>query len=92
VDLAAHRLTVDNRIIETTAREFELLKYFVTHEDAVLTRLQILKNVWGIDQTVTERTVDNFVARLRQKIERDPESPCYLQTVRGVGYRFISGV
>ena len=90
VDLAAHRLTVDGRVVETTAREFDLLKFFVTHEDAVVTRLQILRNVWGIDLSVTERTVDNFIAHLRQKIERDPESPRYLRTVRGVGYRFTA--
>lgn len=90
VDLTAHRLTVNGQIVETTAREFDLLRFFVTHEDAVISRVQILKSVWGIDQSVSERTVEIFVARLRQKIEPDPEVPCYLQTIRGVGYRFIA--
>lgn len=91
VNLDAQRLTVGGQVVVTTAREFDLLRYFITHEDAVVSRGQILGSVWGLDQSVTERTVDNFVARLRQKIEPDPNSPRYLQTVRGVGYRFASG-
>ncbi len=90
INLVAQRLTVNGQVVATTAREFDLLRFFMSHEDAVVTRGQILRGVWGIDQSVSERTVDNFVARLRQKIEADPESPCYLQTVRGVGYRFIA--
>lgn len=90
INLVAQRLTVNGLAVATTAREFDLLKFFMIHEDAVVTRGQILKGVWGLDQSVSERTVDNFVARLRQKIEVDPEAPCYLQTVRGVGYRFIA--
>jgi len=88
VDFATRRLTVKGQIAETTAREFDLLRYFMTHRDSVLTRSQILNGVWGADQAVTERTVDNFVARLRQKIELDSDAPRFLQTVRGVGYLF----
>ena len=92
VDTVARRLTVRGQTIETTAHEFDLLRFFVNHEDTVVSRLQILNGVWGIGQSVSERTVDNFIARLRQKIEPDPVSPCHIQTVRGVGYRFISRV
>lgn len=90
IDFSARRLTVRGQVVETTAREFDLLRYFLTHQDTVVTRVQILTSVWGIDQSVTVRTVDNFVARLRHKIEIDPETPYFLQTVRGVGYRFIA--
>jgi len=90
VDFSAHRLTVNEQPVETTAREFELLRFFVTHDDVVVTRSQILHGVWGLDQTVTERTVDNFVARLRQKLEPNPTTPHHFETLRGVGYRFSS--
>lgn len=90
VNFAAQRLSVNGQVVVTTAREFDLLKFFIAHEDAVVTRGQILRGVWGVDQSVTERTVDNFVARLRQKIEPAPDTPSYIQTIRGVGYRFVA--
>lgn len=74
--------------VELTTRELDLLVYFARSRGRVLTREQILRNVWGDDYEGTDRTVDNFVARLRTKIERDPEHPEHLETVRGVGYRF----
>ncbi len=67
VDLTAHRLTVNGQIVETTAREFDLLRFFVTHEDAVISRVQILKSVWGIDQSVSERTVQQLCCTLETK-------------------------
>jgi DNA-binding response OmpR family regulator len=90
VDFASRRLTVNDQPVDTTAREFELLWFFVTHDDLVVTRNQILLSVWGPDQRVTERTVDNFVARLRQKIEQNPDAPSHFETIRGVGYRFCA--
>jgi len=87
-DFASRRLTVNDRVVETTTREFELLWFFVKHENVVVTRNQILSSVWGAGQFVSTRTVDNFVARLRQKIEPNPLVPCHLETIRGVGYRF----
>jgi DNA-binding response OmpR family regulator len=88
VDTRARRLLVNGREVDTTTREFELLSYFLEHDDVVVTRLQILRAVWGGDQAITERTVDNFVARLRNKIEVNPAEPRHLHTLRGVGYRF----
>jgi DNA-binding response OmpR family regulator len=88
VDVVARKVEVRGREMDTTAREFDLLKYFVTHPGRALTRDLLLERVWGTEQRVSERTVDNFVARLRQKIEPHPEEPRYLETVRGVGYRF----
>lgn len=90
VDTAARRLVVDGRLIETTAREFELLLFLLARDDVAVSRCQILRAVWGADQAITERTVDNFVARLRTKIERNPAEPIHLLTVRGVGYRFTA--
>ncbi len=90
LELAAHRLSVAGQVVETTAREFELLRFFIAHQDVVVTRQQVIRGVWGVDQSVSVRTVDNFVARLRQKIEPDPNCPRYLHTVRSVGYRFLA--
>ncbi|MCD4656820.1 MAG: response regulator transcription factor [Planctomycetes bacterium] len=78
--------------IELSQKEFLLLKYFLQNAGKVLSREKILRDVWGYDYYGTDRTVDNFVNKLRQKIEKDPTSPMYLLTQRGAGYKFmISG-
>jgi DNA-binding response OmpR family regulator len=91
LDVAARRVTVGGAPVELTAREFDLLLHFVKHPGRVLTREQLMQAVWGPDHFGTPRTVDNFVARLRVKLEERPEEPRYLETVRGVGYRFNCG-
>lgn len=88
IDTQARTVTRSAVPVELTTRELDLLVYFARSRGRVLTREQILRNVWGDDYEGTDRTVDNFVARLRTKIERDPENPEHLETVRGVGYRF----
>ncbi len=88
VDPAARRLLVRGKPAETTAREFDLLHFLVSHPDRAFTRQQLLTEVWGAEQHVSERTVDNFVARLRLKVEPNPAEPRYIETIRGVGYRF----
>lgn len=88
VDFAAHRLTRAGEAMEVTALEMKLLRYFVEHAGVLLPRQRILDAVWGADYFGTDRTVDNFVTRLRAKIEADPRAPRHLETVRGGGYRF----
>jgi DNA-binding response OmpR family regulator len=88
VDLAARRLVVGGKEIELTAREFDLLAFFVQHPGRVYSREQLMQAVWGAHYVGTARTVDNFVARLRAHIGDDAEDPRHLQTVRGYGYRF----
>lgn len=88
VDFAARVLRVDGVEQDCSAREFELLRYLVRNRGKVVTRDQILNRVWGYDYEGTARTIDNFIQRLRQKIEKDPENPTWIRTVRGVGYRF----
>jgi DNA-binding response OmpR family regulator len=88
VDIEGRRIIVDGEEIESTAREFDLLRYFIEHPGVAFTRERLMQQVWGPEHFGTVRTVDNFVARLRQKIERDPDAPSHLETVRGVGYRF----
>ena len=88
VDLEARRATVEGKALELTSREFDLLAFFITHPDRVHSREQLMEAVWGSRYFGTARTVDNFVARLRAHIGDDAESPRFLETVRGVGYRF----
>jgi two-component system, OmpR family, alkaline phosphatase synthesis response regulator PhoP len=74
--------------IELSAREFQLLKYFVEHRGATLTREELLNEVWGYNAMPSTRTVDVHVAWLRQKIEPAPKHPQYILTVHGLGYKF----
>jgi DNA-binding response OmpR family regulator len=76
---------------EMTLREVQLMQFFVEHDGEVLDRSLILDEVWGLKYEGTTRTLDQHVARLRRKIEKDPSSPEYILTVHGVGYRFASG-
>ncbi|MBK7579907.1 MAG: response regulator transcription factor [Myxococcales bacterium] len=88
VDFAGHRATRAGEPLEMTSLELKLLAYFVEHEGALLPRQRILDAVWGADYFGTDRTVDNFINRLRQKLEADPKNPRFLHTLRGAGYRF----
>ncbi len=87
LDVPGRRLLVDGQDIETTAKEFDLLRLFMSHPGQVLTRDQIMQRIWG-GEHFTLRTIDNFIVRLRSKIEENPDTPVHLETVRGVGYRF----
>jgi len=88
LDLASRRATIWGRPLELTSREYDLLAWFVTHPDRVFSREQLLEAVWGSRYFGTARTVDNFVARLRNHLGDDAEQPRHLETVRGIGYRF----
>jgi DNA-binding response OmpR family regulator len=89
VDFKLHQARRGTLRIEFTAREFELLRYFVQHTGQVVTREQILNEVWGYEEFPTTRTIDNFVAKLRQKIERAPHAPEHILTIHGSGYKFV---
>ena len=86
VDLKARRVQRGPDLVELTSREFDLLQHFLLHPEMALTREQLMQAVWGIDYFGTARTVDNFIVRLREKLEIDPEAPLHFETVRGVGY------
>lgn len=87
VDFAQHAASRDGVAVEMTTHEMKLLAFFLRNEGSLLPRPRILAAVWGADYFGTDRTVDNFVNRLRTKIERDPKNPVHLMTVRGGGYR-----
>lgn len=88
IDTGAMTLTVRGQLVATTATEFRLLEYLARHAGRVFTRDQLLDAVWRETAFVTQRSVDVYVRRLREKIEREPEEPRLLRTVRGAGYRF----
>ena len=75
--------------LDLSAREFEILRYLIRHRGEIVTRDQLLDEVWGYRSTPVTRTVDNHIARLRQKIEQDPSEPQHIITVHRLGYRFI---
>jgi two-component system alkaline phosphatase synthesis response regulator PhoP len=83
-----HARKADQRLF-LTSREFDLLRYFVQHVGEVVSRDQILSDVWGYEEATTTRTIDNFVAKLRQKIELAPHQPEHILTVHGMGYKFV---
>lgn len=86
IDRDAHRVWVDQREIELTALEFKLLLTLYERRNRVQTRAALLDDVWGIQADITTRTVDTHVKRLREKLEAARD---YVETVRGVGYRFV---
>lgn len=79
----------DGKQLLLSAREFQLLQYFVTHRGETLRREELLREVWGYGNAPSTRTVDVHVVWLRQKIELDPKRPQWIQTVHGLGYKFV---
>jgi len=87
IDQAARKLRRDEQELELTATEFDILHVLIKARGRTLTRRQIFTAVWGPDHHGTHRTIDNFIAQLRAKVEDDPANPSHLITVRGIGYR-----
>ena len=90
IDFAELELRTFGNTIHLTVMEAELLRYLVRSEGRVVARKSILEDVWGLHEDTDTRAIDNFVVRLRRYIEDDPSQPKHLQTVRGVGYRFVA--
>ncbi len=88
VDLRGTQVTRRGTPVYLSAREFQLLRYFVEHKGVTLSRAEILKEVWNYDAATFTRTVDVHVASLRQKLEDDPKRPQLIFTVPGLGYKF----
>ena len=88
VDFRRAEVMKDGAALELSAREFQLLRYFIEHRGATLTREELLNEVWGYNAMPSTRTVDVHVAWLRQKIEPNPRHPQYILTVHGMGYKF----
>jgi len=88
IDPSAHTVSISGRHVELSALEFRLLHYLAAHPGMVFSRDHLLDRVWGNDRSVTPRSVDVYIRRVREKIEQQPQHPAYVQTVHGVGYRF----
>jgi DNA-binding response OmpR family regulator len=89
VDFRRHVAVRGGRAIDMTRKEFALLRFLASCEDTVVTRDELLNKVWGFEAYPVTRTVDNHIAGLRAKLEADPARPVYIQTVHGVGYKFV---
>ena len=89
IDFKRHHAARAGRLLHLTAREFDLLRYFVRRRGEIVSRNELLDKVWGMRAYPLSRTVDNHIAKLRQKIERAPAEPEYLITVHGLGYKFL---
>jgi two-component system, OmpR family, alkaline phosphatase synthesis response regulator PhoP len=88
IDLKRTEVTREGHVVPLSAKEFQLLAYFVERPGETLSREVLLREVWGYDATPSTRTVDVHVAWLRQKLEKDPKDPQLIRTVVGLGYKF----
>ncbi|MCP3666502.1 MAG: response regulator transcription factor [Gammaproteobacteria bacterium] len=89
IDLGRHLAWVDGKQVDLTVREFDLLLYFLRHPGRAFSRVQLLDQVWGYNHEGYEHTVNTHINRLRAKVEKNPKKPRYIQTVWGVGYKFV---
>lgn len=89
VDFAAYSVTRSGRPVEMTPKEIDILKCLWKNRSRTVTREQLLTEVWGYDEALSTRTVDNFIVKLRQKLEADPRNPKHIITIHGLGYKFI---
>jgi DNA-binding response OmpR family regulator len=89
VDFTRMELTQSNKPVTLTAQEFKVLKFFVQNQDRVVSREELLNEVWGYQSYPSTRTVDNHILKLRQKLEKDPAQPLHFKTVHGAGYKFV---
>jgi two-component system alkaline phosphatase synthesis response regulator PhoP len=89
VNLQSCQVSRRGRSLDFSSKEFDLLKYFLSHPGEALTRDRLLEEVWGYDKFPTTRTVDAHIVRLRQKLEAKPDDPRFFLTVHGTGYKFV---
>lgn len=89
INFTAETATREGEEVDFTDLEFDILTYFINHRGRTVSRKQLLRDVWGISGDITTRTIDRHVASLRKKIEPDPDDPSHIQTVYGIGYKFV---
>jgi two-component system, OmpR family, alkaline phosphatase synthesis response regulator PhoP len=90
IDFDTLELAVDDRTLQLTLMEANLLRFLIEHEGKAISRKTMLDRVWGLREDTDTRAIDNFIVRLRRYIEKEPARPKHLLTVRGVGYRFVA--
>lgn len=90
IDFTKMEVIRDSKPLALTAQEFKTLKFLVQNPERVITRDELLNEVWGYHNYPSTRTVDNHILKLRQKLEKDPANPVHFRTVHGVGYKFVA--
>lgn len=88
INFTTHEARRGDEEVNFTALEYDILRYLIQNRGRTVTRRQLLRDVWGIDQEIITRTVDRHIASVRKKIEPDPNEPTHIETVYGLGYRF----
>lgn len=88
INFSTHEAFRDNDVVNFTALEFDILRYLIENKGRTVSRKQLLRDVWGIQQDIITRTIDRHMASIRKKIEEDSSNPRYIETVYGIGYRF----
>jgi two-component system response regulator RegX3 len=88
IDVERHQVSINSEIVSLPLKEFELLEFLIRNSGRVLMRSQLIDRVWGSDYFGDTKTLDVHIKRLRAKIEKDPANPVYIQTIRGLGYKF----
>lgn len=88
-DLDTYTATKKGKPVRMTSKDFEILRYLWKHQQQVISRDDLLKNVWGYDESISSRTVDNFIVKLRKNVEKDPANPKHIITIHGTGYKLI---
>jgi len=89
VDFTKMEVVREGKAVTLTAQEFKTLKFMLQNPERVITRDELLNEVWGYHNYPSTRTVDNHILKLRQKLEKDPANPVHFRTVHGVGYKFV---
>ncbi len=89
IDFAALQLTTPDKTIRLTLMEADLLRYLVLNQGRIISRKELLEQVWRVHEDTDTRAIDNFMVRLRRYIDDNPAEPVFLETVRGIGYRFL---
>ena len=89
IDFTHFKVKRKDKDLDLTSLEIDILRYFITHREEVVTREALLDKVWGYEKYPTTRTIDNHILKLRKKIEADPSHPEYILSVYGEGYRFV---
>jgi len=89
INFNGYKATSKNKVVQMSHKEFEILHYLWKHRNSTISRDDLLTEIWGYDETPTTRTVDNFILKLRQKVEVDSNHPQIIITVHGIGYKLV---
>lgn len=89
VDFESYTAAKKGKAVTMTSKDFEILRYLWNHQQQVISRDDLLQHVWGYDESISSRTVDNFIVKLRKLVEKDPAKPKHIITIHGTGYKLI---